>query len=59
MALTKENLKKQLYLSLRYKGLGNAKNYLKDHVIYYNDWLERNFAFNKINRFKKAQVDNN
>lgn len=28
-----------------YKGLGNAMNYLKDHLIYYNDWLGRNFAF--------------
>ena len=33
MALTREKLTKQLHLSLRYKGLGNAMNYLKDHVI--------------------------
>ena len=31
--LTKENSTKQLYLSLRHKGLGNAMNYPKDHVI--------------------------
>ena len=30
---TKENFAKQLYLSLKYKGLVNAMNYLKDHVV--------------------------
>ena len=50
--LTKESSTKQLYLSPRYKGLGNAMNYLKDHVTYYNDWLDRNFPFYKINRFQ-------
>ena len=34
-------------------------NYLEGHVIYYNDWLSRNFPFHKINYFQKAQMDNN
>ena len=55
--LTKESSTKQLYLSLKYKGLGNAMNYLKDHVIYYNAWLGRDFAF--YNHSLKALVDNN
>ena len=54
-----ENSAKQLYLSTKYKGLGNAMNYLKDHVTYFNDWLGRNFAFYKINHFPKALVGNN
>ena len=49
----------QLYLRPKYKGLGNAMNYLKDYVIYYNDWLDRNFVFYRINHFRKALVDNN
>ena len=49
---------KQLYLSRGHKGSGNAMNQLKDqfHVVHYNDWLGRNFAFYKFNRFRKAQV---
>ena len=34
-------------------------NYQKDHVIYYNDWLSRNFPSFKINYYQIAQVDNN
>ena len=33
-------------------GLGNALNYLKDQVTYYNDWQGTNFPFYKINRFQ-------
>ena len=54
-----KNSTKQLYLSPKYKGLGNAMNYLKDHVTYFNDWLGRNFTFYRINHFRKALVDNN
>ena len=52
--MAKGNSTNQLYLRPKYKGLGNAMNYLKDYVIYYNDWLDRNFAFYRINHFRKA-----
>ena len=58
LGLTEESSTKQLYLSRSHKGLGNAMNQLMDqfHVVHYNDWLGRIFAFYKFNRFRKAQV---
>ena len=47
---------RKLYKTALFKpkvqGLGNAMNYLKDRVTYYNDWQGRNFPFYKINLFQ-------